>query len=66
MNTFYVIYCKFWELDTDHDLVVDAQDLSRHERTWYAHVYIFMVLLGVNLKKNHVGGVSDQIGYCIE
>lgn len=28
---FYVIYCKFWELDTDHDLVIDAQDLSRHE-----------------------------------
>ena len=28
---FYVIYCKFWELDTDHDLIIDAQDLSRHE-----------------------------------
>lgn len=24
---FYVIYCKFWELDTDHDLVVDKHDL---------------------------------------
>ena len=27
---FYVIYCKFWELDTDHDLVIGEQDLSRH------------------------------------
>ena len=27
---FYVIYCKFWELDTDHDLLIDVQDLSRH------------------------------------
>lgn len=27
---FYVIYCKFWELDTDHDLVISAQDLARH------------------------------------
>ncbi|XP_048640589.1 uncharacterized protein KIAA1522 [Marmota marmota marmota] len=27
---FYVIYCKFWELDTDHDLLIDAQDLARH------------------------------------
>ncbi|KAM5221073.1 serine/threonine-protein phosphatase 2A regulatory subunit B'' subunit beta [Ctenodactylus gundi] len=27
---FYVIYCKFWELDTDHDLFIDAQDLARH------------------------------------
>lgn len=27
---FYVIYCKFWELDTDHDLLIDSQDLARH------------------------------------
>ncbi|GFG38748.1 hypothetical protein Cfor_07047 [Coptotermes formosanus] len=27
---FYVIYCKFWELDRDHDLYIDKQDLTRH------------------------------------
>ncbi|KAF4524697.1 hypothetical protein B566_EDAN014298 [Ephemera danica] len=27
---FYVIYCKFWELDRDHDLFIDRADLSRH------------------------------------
>ncbi|XP_038050296.1 serine/threonine-protein phosphatase 2A regulatory subunit B'' subunit beta-like isoform X1 [Patiria miniata] len=27
---FYVVYCKFWELDTDHDLFIDKKDLSRH------------------------------------
>ncbi|KAJ0023793.1 hypothetical protein NQD34_003692 [Periophthalmus magnuspinnatus] len=27
---FYVIYCKFWELDTDHDLYIDLKDLSRY------------------------------------
>eukprot|EP01135_Chromosphaera_perkinsii_P000532 Nk52_evm6s116 gene=Nk52_evmTU6s116 len=27
---FYVIYCKFWELDTDHDLIIDKQDLLKH------------------------------------
>uniref|UniRef100_S4R624 PP2A regulatory subunit B'' EF-hand domain-containing protein n=1 Tax=Petromyzon marinus TaxID=7757 RepID=S4R624_PETMA len=27
---FYVIYCKFWELDTDHDLYISASDLARH------------------------------------
>lgn len=27
---FYVIYCKFWELDRDHDLFIDQKDLSRH------------------------------------
>lgn len=27
---FYVIYCKFWELDRDHDLMIDRQDLTKH------------------------------------
>lgn len=27
---FYVIYCKFWELDTDHDLHIDPDDLGRY------------------------------------
>ncbi|KAL9896046.1 uncharacterized protein ACN2A1_006564 isoform 1-T11 [Glossina fuscipes fuscipes] len=27
---FYVIYCKFWELDKDHDLLINQDDLSRH------------------------------------
>ncbi|KAF9175146.1 Serine/threonine-protein phosphatase 2A regulatory subunit B'' subunit alpha [Mortierella sp. AD010] len=27
---FYVIYCKFWELDKDHDLVLDEQDLASY------------------------------------
>lgn len=27
---FYVIYCKFWELDLDRDLSIDQRDLARH------------------------------------
>ncbi|XP_036601668.1 serine/threonine-protein phosphatase 2A regulatory subunit B'' subunit alpha isoform X1 [Trichosurus vulpecula] len=27
---FYVIYCKFWELDSDHDLYINQTDLSRY------------------------------------
>lgn len=27
---FYVIYCKFWELDTDHDFIIDAADLCKY------------------------------------
>ncbi|XP_066967956.1 mucin-2-like isoform X1 [Macrobrachium rosenbergii] len=27
---FYVIYCKFWELDSDHDLFIDKHDLAKH------------------------------------
>ncbi|KPU79330.1 uncharacterized protein Dana_GF17626, isoform C [Drosophila ananassae] len=27
---FYVIYCKFWELDKDHDLLISQEDLAKH------------------------------------
>lgn len=27
---FYVIYCKFWELDQDHDFHIDRNDLARY------------------------------------
>ena len=27
---FYVIYCKFWELDQDHDFLIDREDLLRY------------------------------------
>lgn len=52
---FYVIYCKFWELDTDHDLLIDAQDLIRHSdhgkqehnsfyTLKYGHVHVTMYM----------------------
>jgi serine/threonine-protein phosphatase 2A regulatory subunit B'' len=28
---FYVLYCRFWELDTDHDFLIDKDDFSRYE-----------------------------------
>lgn len=27
---FYVVYCKFWELDSDHDFLISAEDLLRY------------------------------------
>ncbi|XVF81015.1 hypothetical protein PTKIN_Ptkin15bG0122400 [Pterospermum kingtungense] len=27
---FYVIYCKFWELDADHDFLIDKESLIRY------------------------------------
>ncbi|GFH29172.1 uncharacterized protein HaLaN_27792, partial [Haematococcus lacustris] len=29
---FYVIYCKFWELDTDHDFLVSRKDLAHYSQ----------------------------------
>merc|ERR1712183_1232846 len=37
---FYVIYCKFWELDKDHDLFIDREDLARHnDHGWKPTLY---------------------------
>lgn len=42
---FYVIYCKFWELDTDHDLYIDPKDLARYndhgENGFYPQMQLF-------------------------
>uniref|UniRef100_A0A914XVI5 EF-hand domain-containing protein n=1 Tax=Panagrolaimus superbus TaxID=310955 RepID=A0A914XVI5_9BILA len=27
---FYVIYCKFWELDYDHDMIISRENMRRH------------------------------------
>ncbi|KAK2960553.1 putative Serine/threonine protein phosphatase 2A regulatory subunit B''beta [Blattamonas nauphoetae] len=27
---FYVLYCKFWELDTDHDQIINDQNLAKY------------------------------------
>ncbi|KAI1702891.1 EF-hand domain pair domain-containing protein [Ditylenchus destructor] len=27
---FYVTYCKFWEIDTDHDMVISRDDMRQH------------------------------------
>jgi len=27
---FYVLYCRFWELDSDHDLLINREDLLRY------------------------------------
>lgn len=38
---FYVIYCKFWELDRDHDLFISKEDLARHSEhgKWEHNLY---------------------------
>ncbi|KAI9029270.1 hypothetical protein DFJ74DRAFT_703091 [Hyaloraphidium curvatum] len=28
---FYVIYCRFWELDTDHDMVISGRELLKYD-----------------------------------
>eukprot|EP00731_Ephydatia_muelleri_P030091 Em0021g614a len=54
---FYVLYCKFWELDSDHDLFIDASDLARHSEHALTSKIIQRMLSGiVSRDKNSVAG----------
>ena len=49
---FYVIYCKFWELDADHDLLIDENDLMRHNNHGkYDSKLLVMILDILNIDK---------------
>ena len=41
---FYVIYCKFWELDKDHDLFIDREDLSRHNEQGRMKIFLSNII----------------------
>ncbi len=45
---FYVIYCKFWELDRDHDLFISKEDLARHSDQGELLKFDFPVKIRVN------------------
>uniref|UniRef100_A0A4W3JTJ7 Protein phosphatase 2 regulatory subunit B''alpha n=1 Tax=Callorhinchus milii TaxID=7868 RepID=A0A4W3JTJ7_CALMI len=51
---FYVIYCKFWELDTDHDLFVDQKDLARHNDHAISNRIIERIFSGAVTRGNSV------------
>ena len=44
---FYVLYCKFWELDGDHDFMITKEEFSRYS--------------GHALSKKVVDRIFDQI-----
>ncbi|XP_053245713.1 serine/threonine-protein phosphatase 2A regulatory subunit B'' subunit alpha isoform X2 [Podarcis raffonei] len=57
---FYVIYCKFWELDTDHDLYINQKDLARYNDQALSdriieRIFSGAVLRGIQVhKENHM------------
>ncbi|XP_020569451.1 serine/threonine-protein phosphatase 2A regulatory subunit B'' subunit alpha isoform X1 [Oryzias latipes] len=51
---FYVIYCKFWELDTDHDLYIDPKDLGRYNDHASSHRIIERLFSGAVTRGNAV------------
>ena len=58
---FYVIYCKFWELDNDHDFLLERHDLIRygcHCLTYQIVDKIFEVMVRPKL-----GGENGRMDY---
>lgn len=44
---FYVIYCKFWNLDQDHDLLLSKEDLARHNDAAISSRIIERIFMGI-------------------
>ncbi|NXI98617.1 P2R3A phosphatase, partial [Psophia crepitans] len=51
---FYVIYCKFWELDTDHDLYISQKDLARYCDQALSNRIIERIFSGAVVRGNQV------------
>lgn len=65
---FYVIYCKFWELDRDHDLFIDKMDLTRHNdhalsTRMIERIFSGAVTRGSRVKNSNVQQPEDKMSY---
>jgi serine/threonine-protein phosphatase 2A regulatory subunit B'' len=56
---FYVIYCKFWELDRDHDMIIDLPCLQRYDHGSMTPAILKRVMQGCGkpLQKGSKSGV---------
>jgi len=58
---FYVLYCKFWELDTDHDFLLDKDDVLRLGN--YALTYRIIDRIFSGAPRPLTSGQPDKMGY---
>lgn len=58
---FYVIYCRFWELDTDHDMQLEIKDLMRYEDKALTEKILERVFNQIPRKFR--SGVPGKMGY---
>ncbi|KAL0490497.1 serine/threonine protein phosphatase regulatory subunit [Acrasis kona] len=66
---FYVIYCKFWELDTDHDFMIEKDDLLRYSESSLtervAEILINTRMVPGNTIPRGKMGYQDFIWFCL-
>ncbi|KAG1361839.1 serine/threonine protein phosphatase 2A regulatory subunit B''beta [Cocos nucifera] len=58
---FYVIYCKFWELDTDHDFLIDKENLIRYGS--HALTYRIVDKIFSQAPRKFTSKVEGKMGY---
>ncbi|KAK7356714.1 hypothetical protein VNO80_15989 [Phaseolus coccineus] len=58
---FYVIYCKFWELDTDHDFLIDKENLIRYGN--HALTYRIVDRIFCQVPRKFTSKVEGKMGY---
>ncbi|KAK4746724.1 hypothetical protein SAY87_025761 [Trapa incisa] len=58
---FYVIYCKFWELDTDHDFLIDKENLINYGN--HALTYRIVDRIFSQVPRKFTSKVERKMGY---
>ncbi|KAL5208264.1 hypothetical protein ABZP36_032699 [Zizania latifolia] len=58
---FYVIYCKFWELDTDHDFLIDKENLIKYGN--HALTYRIVERIFSEVPRKFTSKVEGKMGY---
>ncbi|KAL3630088.1 hypothetical protein CASFOL_023072 [Castilleja foliolosa] len=58
---FYVIYCKFWELDTDHDFLIDKENLIKYGN--HALTYRIVDRIFSQVPRKFTRKVEGKMGY---
>ncbi|KAL1559473.1 serine/threonine protein phosphatase 2A regulatory subunit B''beta-like isoform X1 [Salvia divinorum] len=58
---FYVIYCKFWELDSDHDFLIDKENLIRYGN--HALTYRIVDRIFSQVPRKFTSKVEGKMGY---
>ena len=58
---FYVLYCRFWELDSDHDFFIDKEDFSRYEGHALSRKAVDRIF--DQIPRKFKSGQKDKMGY---
>jgi len=58
---FYVIYCKFWELDTDHDFLIDKENLIKYGN--HALTYRIVDRIFSEVPRKFTSKAEGKMGY---